>query len=382
MEQKMEKKDYLRLLYVVYRLERGGLGTWLINILKNIDRNKFKIDFLVHSNIPGPLDEEARHLNSRIIYCPFSYLSLKYYFFLKDINKKYGPYDIIHSHLGNSGFHLFWGKQANIPYRIVHSHTDYNLMLKHLTFLRKIMIYTSRYLMKRYATAGFAVSQPAAQHFGVGWSADPRWYLVHCGIDLSPFHIEPDREKMRREFGIPADDLVIGHVGRMDEFKNQSFILDIIKKIIKIEPNTSLILVGDGHLRSFLEEKAKKLGIEKKVIFTGVRSDVPILMKGLMDIFLFPSLYEGLPLTIVEAQAAGLPCVISDIIAKEGDIIGPHIHRLSIQQPVLKWAEKVLAISKKMNSRDSLKIVTQSTFNILTCKSTLEHYYNNMVLIN
>lgn len=381
MEIKKKQKPPIKILHVVYKLARGGLGTWLIHMLRHADREKYQMDFLVHSKSPGPYDEIARELGAKIIYCPFSpYVPLKYPQYLKEITNKYGPYDIIHSHLGNAGFHLFWASKVGIPVRIVHCHFNYLVEFNNCNLIRKTALKISQYLMLRYATAGIAVSKLAAPCFGPHRSSDSRWRILYCGIDLECFRNEVDRRRIRKELGIPEDAFVLGHVGRIDHNKNHTFIMEIMAKLAELKPEARLLLIGDGHLRPEIEQQADRLGLTEKVIFLGIRSDVPRLMKGGMDVFIFPSFYEGNPLVIMEAQAAGLPCVISDVIPEEADVVKPLVYRLSLTQPASMWAEAVLsATTKGLTTQQSLDIVEQSPYNIKNSIKALEQFYEDEI---
>jgi glycosyltransferase involved in cell wall biosynthesis len=245
-------------------------------------------------------------------------------------------------------------------------------------FVKKIGVLASKYLITRYATAGLAVSNTAVKRFGAGWEKDPRWQIQYLGIDLSQFKTEFDCQELRRELGIPKNFLVIGHVGRFNQQKNHSFLLDIFAKTLELEPETILLLVGDGTLRQEIEAKAKHLGLAEKVMFLGTRRDVPLLMKGAMDVFVMPSLFEGLPLVLMETQAAGLPSIVSSTITEEADVIKPLIERLSIQDAPDVWATRILQLrnnKKETNGKQALRIMEQSPFNIETaCKKLFELY--------
>jgi len=197
-------------------------------------------------------------------------------------------------------------------------------------------------LIDRCATAGLAVSSEAAiSLFGENWNADPRWRLSRLGIELEPFCCPVDCEETRSELRISPHAFVVGHVGRFFEQKNHEFLLEIAEVVCALRPEVIFLLVGDGPLRRKMEDRAKELGIHSRIRFAGVRGDIPRLMKGAMDVLLFPSLYEGFPVVLMEAQAAGLPCIISDVITEEIDLVPHLIHRLSLQADAARWAEFV-----------------------------------------
>jgi glycosyltransferase involved in cell wall biosynthesis len=185
--------------------------------------------------------------------------------------------------------------------------------------------------------------------FPPDWRSDPKWSLLFYGIDLQPFREPIKREDVRRDLNISRNTVVVGHVGRFYSQKNHSFLLDIAAAVVQIMPNVVFLLVGDGPLRNTMEAKARDLKISEHVRFLGVRKDISRLMRGAMDIFLFPSSYEGLPLVLLEAQASGLPCLISDRVSEQTDVIGSLIARESLSSSAEHWAERLAAMSREPN---------------------------------
>jgi glycosyltransferase involved in cell wall biosynthesis len=221
--------------------------------------------------------------------------------------------------------------------------------------------------IRRYASKGLAPSQRAANSlFGSRFKTNICWSVLCYGIDLASFSLEVDRRAILRKLGIPADSFVVGHIGRFVSPKNHFFFIEVAAEILRRKPQTWFLLVGDGQLRPAILDKAKRLGIRKQAIFLGARDDVPYIMNGAIDAFLFPSLYEGLGLAIIEAQAAGVPCVISDVVPEEADVVPELISRLSLDKSVEEWAEAVLKSSQKqcITPRAALEKVAQSPFNI------------------
>jgi conjugative relaxase-like TrwC/TraI family protein len=187
---------------------------------------------------------------------------------------------------------------------------------------RKAYIGLSQRFIRRYATAGIACSQAAAQAlFGAAWRSDPRWRVVYYGVDFKPFGEVVDSASVRAELNIPRGAFVIGHVGRFEPQKNHEFFLQVAAEIVRREPAAHFLLIGEGSLQPAVRRQAERLGIADRVIMTGVCSDVPRLMRGAMDAFLFPSRYEGLGLVLVESQAAGVPCFFSDCIPPEATVV-------------------------------------------------------------
>ena len=179
--------------------------------------------------------------------------------------------------------------------------------------------------------------------------------FIHNGVDLDVYkYDEGNRRKIRRECGIADEQIVIGHIGRFNQQKNHKFLIEVFSEVLKQKPNALLMLVGDGKKKNEIKEQIKSLGIEESVIFTGIRSDVPALLSA-MDVFVFPSFYEGMPNTVIEAQATGLPCVIADTITEEASFTGL-VKYISLQVSSHEWANSVIASCKKS------RIDTQNEF--------------------
>ncbi|MBD6618269.1 glycosyltransferase family 1 protein [Komarekiella sp. 'clone 1'] len=374
-------KPSIRILQVVGGMNRAGTETWLMHILRHIDRDRFQIDFLVHTTKPCAYDQEIRTLGGQIIPCLKPSQPLLYARNFRRILDEYGPYDIIHSHVHHfSGYILRLARQAGVPVRIAHSHFDSSSLAAKARWHKRLYLALMERWIAFHATAGLACSYKAAEAlFGVPWKTDPRWQILYCGVDLKPFQTFIDPVTVRAEFGIPKDAFVIGHVGRFEQAKNHQFLLDIAVEVIKREPRMYLLLVGDGSLRPDIEQKAMQMGLAGRVIFTGVRPDVARIMLGAMDAFLFPSLHEGLGLVLIEAQAAGLPCIFSDVVPQEADAIAPLVQRISLLQPASIWAEAVIATTKQnklmITQPEALAIIQKSKFDIRKSTNQLQFHY-------
>ncbi|BAY07119.1 glycosyltransferase family 1 protein [Calothrix sp. NIES-2098] len=373
-----------RILHVVGGMNRGGIETWLMQVLHHIDRDRFQMDFLVHTAQPCAYDDEIRALNSQIIPCPHTSRPWTYALNFQRILRDYGPYDIVHSHVHLfSGYVMRLAWQAGVPIRIAHCHTDTSAIETKGGLNRRLYYSWMKSWINRYATLGLGINPKAvAALFGSTNETDPRWGVIGYCIDPTPFRDEVDKLTVRAELGIPADVFVVGHIGRFVEVKNHTFILDVAAELAQREPKMRLLLVGDGSLRPEMEQKAQQLGLSDRVIFAGVRSDIPRLMLGAMDIFLFPSLFEGLGNVRLEAQAAGLRSVISNVVPEEGDVIQPLVQRLSLNEPAAKWAEVILAwrnTAPAISQSDALAIMANSKFSIETCVKDLEKIYQAQI---
>jgi glycosyltransferase involved in cell wall biosynthesis len=334
----------MRILHVVGALNRGGAETWLVEVLKNIDRREFQMDFLVHSWDQGAFDEEVKELGSRVIVCLKPSNPIQYAYNFCRILRESGPYDCIHSHIHQySGYVLFLATMMGIPVRIAHSHNGTRAIDRASSAMRKAYIAIMDAMIRRFATEGIAVSEKAAASlFSDTWKADTRWKLCPLGIDLSEFGRTVDRREVRTQLKIPMAAFVVGHVGRFFAQKNHCFLVDVAEQVCRLEPRAVFLLVGDGPLRPQVETVVQARGLSNRFVFTGIRSDVPRMMKGVMDCFLFPSIYEGLGLVLWEAQAAGIPCIAADTVPEEADAGIDLLRTLSLTSPAQHWAEAVV----------------------------------------
>jgi glycosyltransferase involved in cell wall biosynthesis len=334
----------MRILHVLGKLDRGGVETWLVQLLRQIDRQKYHMDFIVHDAYPGAYDEEVRALGSRILPCLSLSNPLQYAFNFRRILNKYGPYDVVHSHVHHfSGYVLMLAAMAGVKVRIAHSHNDTRTAEVSNSVKRRAYLQIMQTMIRRVATRGLAVSAEAGcDLFSPRGRHIEKWELQHLGIDLSRFDVPANTNEVRQSLGIAPDALVVGHVGRFSEQKNHAFFVEIARELVRIEPRCFFLLVGEGSLRRTIEEKVRNYGLAKHFMFSGIRSDVPILMKGAMDVLLFPSLHEGLGIALLEAQAAGLNCLISNVIPAEVDAVPALIRRESLDHTPTEWASNLL----------------------------------------
>ncbi|HEY9640573.1 MAG TPA: glycosyltransferase family 1 protein [Coleofasciculaceae cyanobacterium] len=372
--------DYspIRVLHAVGGMTQGGTETWLMNVLRHIDRNRFRMDFLVHTNQPCIYDEEIRRLGGRIIPCLNPSKPLQYAASFNQVIQQYGPYDVIHSHMHYfSGYLLRLAHQAGIPIRIAHSHCA--LSEVNATWNRRLYLALSKLWIDHYATFGLGCSeQAAAELYGLNWKTHPCRQVLYCGTVLSPFQASVNSSAVRAELGIPSDAFVVGHVGRFAIEKNHSFLVEVATETIQRNPKTLFLLIGQGALHSTIQQQVVDRGLEKQFIFAGSRSDVPRLMMGAMDAFIFPSLFEGLGLALIEAQAAGLPCLFSDVIPTEVDAVYPLIHRFSLSKSPSEWAERLLQLKgthPAISPAEALACIANSPHNFERTLQQLESFY-------
>lgn len=356
----------IRVLQVVTHMERGGLETMLMNYYRNIDREKVQFDFLVHRSQRAAYDDEIEalggtiHRLARLVPWSRSYRNALDAFFAA-----HKEYRVVHVHQDClSSVILKAAKKHGIPVRIAHSHSSSQ---------DKDMKYPIKLLYKRWIPK-YATGLLACGALAGDWMFDGApYHIVHNAIDTALYRFNPGVARcVRQELSISHDAWVVGHVGRFSWPKNHSFLLDVFSEIRKRRPEAVLVLVGDGELRSQVEEKIKALGLENSVILTGVRSDVPRMLQA-MDAFLFPSLYEGVPVTMVEAQASGLPCYISKNVPPECKMT-ELVQSIDLSQSSAEWAEKILA-SENARNLDTLQDIQKAGYDIKENAVWLQNYY-------
>ncbi|MBI4965615.1 MAG: glycosyltransferase family 1 protein [Desulfomonile tiedjei] len=369
-----------RVLHVVDGLERGGITTWLMNVLRHTSRDVLQMDFLVHTADPCSYDDEARALGSRILHCPYHRKPWLYARHFTRLVREYGPYDIVHSHCHRfSGLVLRLAYKEAVPVRIVHSHSDASAIVAEEGLFRRAYYSLMDHWIDKYGTVGFAASRSAAKDlFGENWESDGRWKTLFCGIDTTPFHHTYDRRAVREEIGLPSDAPVVGHVGRFTRAKNHMFLLEVFAHALRLEPRLRLILVGDGPEEEIVRQRAEQDDLRERVLFLGSRSDVPRLLLNCVDLFLFPSVFEGLGLALVEAQAAGLPCLVSEQVPREADLVPSLVRRLSLSHGPSEWAGQLLDLISappRLSFQEALAIVEQSPFNLSNSIRELQDAY-------
>lgn len=371
----------VRVLQFLGTMDYGGVESWLMEVLRHIDRAKFQIDFCFTRPEPGAFAPEIEALGSRMVPCRLEKSNLLH--FTRGFRSllREGRYDIVHSHVHHfSGFILRLAQRMGVPGRVAHCHSTSD---GNPPSVPRLLYWA---LMKRWvrkhATLGLATSQAAAAAlFGRDWQHDPRFRVLYCGIDLVPFRQKVSREEVRRELGIPFDAPVVGHVGHFVRVKNHAFLLRVAGEVAKVRSEVRFLLVGDGPLRAQMEKLAQQLGIRRNLVFAGARSDVPRLMLGAMDLLVMPSLWEGLGLVVVEAQAAGLRCVTSTAVPPDAVVVEGAVDSLSLSVDASGWAQHLLRALEggPIDKLQAVRLVEQSPFNVQTSVSRLAALYEEAV---
>jgi glycosyltransferase involved in cell wall biosynthesis len=370
----------IRVLHVVGSMNRGGIETWLMSVIRHVDRSRFLIDFLVSNQSQSPLEKEIHELGSKIHVCMAHSQPLRYAYNLTRILRAHGPYDIVHSHLHHlNGIVSMVAALSGVRVRIAHSHFNISGAQVAAGDFNSPRYRFARALVNSFATGALGCSAPAGQAlFGPDWERRPNRRVLLCGIDLEPFQAKPDRSTVRSALGIPNGAVVIGHAGRFVPEKNHSFFIEIANSYGRLEPRAHFLLVGDGPLWAEMKQRVAGSPIASRFHFMGSRDDVPHLMLAGMDCFLFPSRCEGAPIALIEAQAAGLPCVLSDVIPPEMDLIPTHLWRLSLERPAEEWAAAIGSALQKSTPETrsaAFREVESSPLNITRASEELENYY-------
>ena len=358
--------EEVRILQVVTHMERGGLESMIMNYYRHIDREKVQFDFLVHRQEQAAFDDEIESLGGRIYRLPrLVPWSKNYLAALNRFFDEHQEFNVVHVHQDClSSVILKAAMQHNVPVRVAHSHSanqDKNLKYP-------IKLWYKRGIPK-YATNLFACGKGAGSWMFGGAS----YQIINNAIDVSAYTYDPTkRQEMRRQLGL-ENEFTIGHVGRFNQPKNHSFLLDIFAALLKKESNAVLLLAGGGEDMPKIQAKAEALDIAEHVRFLGIRSDVAGLMQA-MDVFVFPSLYEGLPVTMVEAQAAGLPCIISDKVPPECIITEGLVDIMPLSAGAEAWAEKILA-KRAIPRTDRRAEIAAHGFDITTEAVKLQEFY-------
>ena len=347
----------------------GGVESVIMNYYRHLDHTKVQFDFICDEDSTRIPYEEIKKLGGRVFLVPKYQKLPKYLKALEELFRK-NHYRIVHSNVNTlSVFPLYAAKKAGVPVRISHSHSTSNAREWKRNIIKNIL----RTFSKRYATDYFACSELAGRYlFGDKTFDRGEVKIIHNAIDLDKFKFDPvARKKLRKELGIDGETIVIGHVGRFVQTKNHQFLIYTFKKYHNKNPNAKLLLIGTGPLEEKIKAKVKKHNLEDSVLFLGQRNDTNKLY-SVMDIFCLPSLYEGLPVAGIEAQAAGLPCVYSDKVTIEADAAN-NAYYASIKNTYSYLQTLEQAIANRIKNRNNIKF--SKHFQISSNVNILEKFY-------
>lgn len=360
-------EEPIRVLHILQRMEAGGTQALLMNIYRNIDRNKVQFDFLVEYPDKQFYDEEILKLGGKIYYSNVRN-DFNIFKFIKKLKKiiKENDYKIVHMHTYSIGyFCLKTAKECNVPIRIAHSHNNQTVHdFKYLPKLFLQRIYTI------YANNLLACSEEAGRYL----FKNKDFKVLNNAIDSKKFIYNEDiRKEKRKEIGL-ENSFVVGHVGRFHPQKNHKFLIEIFAKIKERKDNAKLLLIGTGDLENSIKKQVQKLNLQNDVIFLGNRTDVNDLYQA-MDIFIFPSLFEGLGIVAIEAQASGTPIVCSNNLPPEIEI-SSICKKLSLNETTEAWADEAIKLAEDNKSKQNMQQqVINAGFDLSDIVNKLQEFY-------
>jgi glycosyltransferase involved in cell wall biosynthesis len=371
-----------RILHCVGHLLRGGIEMGLFSLLTSENAAWCEHHILVRTAEQEAFTEQFQNAGIPVLCCSSYQNPLRYARELKVLIKQHGPYDILHVH--GSSFSglltLALAHYCGIRWRIVHSHNDVRPFIEGRSLLHRAYVRTVLGAYRRLADFGFAASELAAESmFGTNWRTDDRWKLFYFGIDTRPFRVPKD-SNIRRSLSIPDDAPVLGHVGRFHEQKNHAFLLEIVEAAAGTNPELRCLLIGDGPLRPQFIREIRRRGLESRFVFVPDTLDVAAYMTNAMDCFIFPSKYEGFGLVVVEAQAAGMPCLISDRVPTEAIVDESLVTVLPLEAGAARWSETALGLMRE-RLVDRARVVgriERSRFSLEVSARTLWDHYGRI----
>jgi len=341
------RQDKLRVLHVLGGLNPGGCENWLKHLIVSGALTGVQCDFLVHTNETGAYETALRQHGCRILKCPRGRNPPQFVASFVRLVSEFGPYDIIHCHYHyRAWIALIAAKLSRVPIRVAHAHNDTSF--EDRIWPKRLYARLNQYLVSKFCTHGLATSDAAGKgFFGREWGRNSRLLLHLSTVDLTPFGQPANRSFVRSKWEVDPDTLAIGHVGRFTRQKNHQLLVEIAVELRKRKIPFCMLLVGDGPLRASVLQTIRQLGLTQQIRLLPPDSNVVELMTGVFDCFLFPSLFEGLGLSVLEAQAAGLPCIISDRIPKEAIVDATLIEVVSLTSPCDQWVDQLVNVSTR-----------------------------------
>ena len=365
----------INILFITSSLEKNGTEEFMMNVLRGLDKIHYHADFLLfteYSQAQKTNSIEAESLGSKIYRLPARRSGCKYYKSLDNFFKeKKGYYNAVHWNEGSMTtiMPIYYARKYGVPVRIIHAHNSNSE-----GFFNKLQHSLNKKFNLKYCTHRFAGSSLAADFF----FNSEKSKVIKNGIVLNKFlYNENIRMNLRKLLEVDESTLVIGHVGRFTTVKNQSFIIDIYKQIYTVRPNSKLVFIGIGECMDEVKCKALENNIQENVLFLGLQNNVNEWMQA-FDVFLMPSLFEGLPFVLVEAQASGLPCLISDTINKDAAIT-QNCQFMSLKDSPKNWADRVFQITLSSKRANMESVIQKEGFSIENTVQYLQSVYSGLV---
>lgn len=355
----------IKILHVVGGMNVGGTETMLMNLYRKLNTN-VQFDFISYYDKDAYYDDEIKRLGGQVIKIdsPNKVGMIKSIKNLCEAIKENGPYDAVHAHtLFNCGVAMIAARLSGIKVRVSHAHTNLD---NTKNIIRKIYIWCMRRTINLFSTDCIACSESAGKYlFGESITLSKKYKLLPNYVDYKKYLNCSDTKSVRQELGIKDDDIVVGHIGRFVEAKNHKFLLEVVSEMIILNNKVKLILAGDGELRKDMECYAEELGIKENVYFLGIRKDIDKILNNL-DIFIFPSIYEGLGLVMIEAQSAGIPCLVSEAIQKEADLDIGLVKQINLNDKKELWIKEAFELieNKNKNKKQILSAIKNKGYDL------------------
>ena len=359
------------ILHIAAHLYIGGAEKVVRDICYYTDTAEYENHIIIFDEDIGVYGRELEAKGARIF--KFSEPSRdyrQYYLGLKALMEQY-RYTAVHAHtMFSIGWVMLAAKKMHVPVRVSHAHSA---LMTEKRFIKSIYEFTMRKLILANATDLVACGNKAGERLYGKKAFRKRGNLILNGIDTAAFrYSDVKRAAIREQLGL-ENHFVIGHTGHLAEVKNQSFLIEMMPELLKRHDNTVLLLLGEGEERPMLEEKIRTLGLQEKVIMTGNVNNVSDYLSA-MDVFVFPSLYEGMPLSILEVQANGLPCVISDRVPPDV-FLTDLIHPLSLDDPYAMWVDMICRVRRE-NPALYAEQMKEAGFDVLTAVEKIYRIYD------
>lgn len=358
-------QEPIRVLCVFSTLDRGGAESMCMSLYRHMDRSKVQFDFVKHEVQRGHFEEEIEQLGGRIYTAPRLRPSsiLSYIRWWSKHLEKHPEHRVIHGHFFTiSAIYLCIAKRFK-RVTIGHIHSSKPVKMERADYAKAVLLK----FVERYADYCFACSESAGK-----WIYPHRKFkVIKNAVDAEKFHIDQEKSKKARELlGIDQDALVVGTVGNFSAVKNPMATIAIFAEILKRVPTARLLWIGDGGLRKQIEEEISKRQLNGSIILTGTRSDVDCMLQA-MDAFILPSLFEGLPVVAIEAQAAGLRCFFSDTVTREADITGRCTYLDNADY--IRWAEEIC--SADLTKTDTYDQICEAGYDVHKSAEWLQNFY-------
>ena len=364
----------MRVLQVIGAMDRGGAETLVMNLYRNVDRSKVQFDFLVNEERQCDYDAEIKSMGGRIYRIP-RYNLLNGALYRKACKEffRLHEFPVVHGHIGLPAAIYLAEAARHGAFTIAHSHSqNFPLSVEELAFR------VCSHRVRGVADYFLACSREAGRdRFGEDIVSGGSFHILNNGVDTRALAFSPEKRRaVRAELGIDDDAPVFGHVGRLTEVKNHRFLIEVFGALKQKMPDSRLLLVGRGELEAQLREEAARAGLEDSVLFLGVRNDIPAILSA-MDVFVFPSLSEGLPCAVVEAQASGLPTLLSTGVPELASIL-PSTKRLELAEGCDAWveeAEKMYGAGLSADRPGAKSYIADAGFDIEESAALIQELY-------